>query len=150
MVSFFLLLLESFLFSPSFSKFGNLIISQMTIAEESETSRILVVVVKWRHSSKITQVCPYCHVISFRSRINEVKIIKKWFCSLFAIRISPITHLVLSPHPLPPPHKKVRNPLIISISPGYYNRPKRNWKQCLCKIWGRHHGAIWEMCDWRM
>ena len=53
-------------------------------------------------------MCPYCHVISFRSRINEVKIIKKWFCSLFAIRISPITHLVLSPPP--PPTKNVRNP----------------------------------------
>ena len=26
--------------------------------------------------------------------------------------------------------------LCFFISPGYYSRPKRNWKQCLCKIWG--------------
>ena len=33
----------------------------------------------------------------------------KWFCTLFAIRTSSITHLVLSPSP-PPPSKQVRNP----------------------------------------
>ena len=24
--------------------------------------------------------------------------------------------------------------ILVFISPGYYSRPKRNWKQCLCKI----------------
>ena len=36
------------------------------------------------------------------------------------------------------------------ISPGYYSRPKRNWKQWLRKISGNIHGALWEMCKWRL
>ena len=37
------------------------------------------------------------------------------------------------PHPR---KKKMHNLMRFLISPGYYSRPKRNWKQCFCKIWG--------------
>ena len=36
------------------------------------------------------------------------------------------------------------------ISPGYYSRPKRNWKQTVCKILGGKEGALWEMWKWRV
>ena len=42
-------------------------------------------------------------------------------------------HLICPPHP--PPQKKFAYPLFF-ISSGYYSRPKRHWKQCLCKILG--------------
>ena len=39
------------------------------------------------------------------------------------------------PPPPPPPQKNLPNRfLFFFISPGYYSRPKRNGKQCLCKI----------------
>ena len=67
----------------------------------------------------------------------------KWFCSLFAIRRSSITHLVLSPAP---PSKKVRNPCFPFLL-GTTTVPRET---AYVKIWGRHHGAFWEMCEWRM
>ena len=45
----------------------------------------------------------------------------------FAFNTSPITQLVCSP--------KLCITLVF-ISPGYYSRPKRNKRQCFCKIWG--------------
>ena len=39
------------------------------------------------------------------------------------------------------------------ISLGYYSRPKINWKQCLCKIWGggaQIRCVMWKMWKWRM
>ena len=48
---------------------------------------------------------------------------------LYATCTSPIMHLICSPK------FGTTGPLFF-ISPGYYSRPKRNWKQCLCKVWG--------------
>ena len=48
--------------------------------------------------------------------------------ALFASYTSPIIHLVCSP--------KICITLFFFISPGYYSRPKKNKRQCLCKIWG--------------
>ena len=33
---------------------------------------------------------------------------------------------------------------------GYYTHPKRNWRQCFCKILGGKQGVLWEMCKWRI
>ena len=44
-----------------------------------------------------------------------------------------IRHLHIS-HNTPCLPPKILHNLLIFISPGYYSRPKRNWKQCLCKI----------------
>ena len=49
----------------------------------------------------------------------------------------------------PPPHSPpLKFCITLSISPGYYSRPKRNWKQCLCKILGSKQGALQEMGKW--
>ena len=48
---------------------------------------------------------------------------------------------------LPP---KILHNLCFSFLLGYYSRPKRNWKQCLCKILGGKEGALWKMWKWRI
>ena len=55
--------------------------------------------------------------------------------SLFATSRFPVMHLICLPPPPPPTKKNLPQPLFF-ISPGYYSLPKRNWKQCLCKIFG--------------
>ena len=50
----------------------------------------------------------------------------------YATCISPTMHLICAPPP-PLAHDHWR---LLFISPGYYSRPKRNWKQFLCKILG--------------
>lgn len=64
--------------------------------------------------------------------------------------LSPIRHLHISrsqnpscvqlPHPPPPNYV---------ISPGYYIRRKRNWKQCLYKMLkgGSKRGVLFEICE---
>ena len=52
--------------------------------------------------------------------------------TLFVICISPVIHLV-PPPPHPPPNFA-------------YSRPKRNWKQCLCKILGGKQYVFCEIC----
>jgi len=34
---------------------------------------------------------------------------------------------------------------LFPISPGCYSHPKRNWRQCLCKILGGKQGVVWGM-----
>ena len=71
-------------------------------------------------------------------------------CSFFLLRrfVFRLRHLHIchySPY-LPP---EILHNLFFFISPGYYSRTKRNWKQCLCKIFGGKYGA-WEMCKLRI
>ena len=54
----------------------------------------------------------------------------------YATYTSPITQLIWPQPPPPPPKKeKFAEPLFF-VSPRHYSRPKRNWKQCSCKIFG--------------
>ena len=44
---------------------------------------------------------------------------------------------------------EILHSLCFFISPGYYSRPKRNWRKCsLCKILGANK-AYGEMCKWQ-
>ena len=66
-----------------------------------------------------------------------------WDEKRFTICTSPIIHLVCSPPPPSPPHKKQLHNLLFLISSGYCSFPGRNWKQCLRKIFGAnkvHYG----------
>ena len=59
-------------------------------------------------------------------------------------------YTLFAPHPpFPTPPKKFAQPLYL-ISLGYYSRPKRNWGQCLCKIFGSEQSVLWEMCKLRI
>ena len=58
----------------------------------------------------------------------------------FAICTSPIIYVV------PPPKKKILSNLSSFISPGYYSRPKRNWRQCLCELLWAKEDLLLEMC----
>ena len=59
---------------------------------------------------------------------------------LYVTCTSPIMHLICPPYP-----PDLAQPLFV-IFPGYYSRPKINWKQCLCKISGGKQGTLWEIC----
>ena len=52
-----------------------------------------------------------------------------------------ISHLHIS-HNTPCLPPKILHNLCFSFSLGYYNRPKRNWWQCLCTILGGQTGCI--------
>ena len=70
--------------------------------------------------------------------------------TLYDICTYPIMHLIPLLPPPPPPRSDLHN-LCFFISPGYYSRPKRNWKQCLCKILGANKiGALWVIRKWRI
>ena len=63
-----------------------------------------------------------------------LSIILRW--KEFAICTSPIIHLVLLHPPLPHPlNKNFASPLFL-ISSGHHSFPRRNWKECLCKVLG--------------
>ena len=63
---------------------------------------------------------------------DKLAFLKKWNTRHF--------HISHNTPYLPP---KILHNLFFFISPGYYSCPKRNWKQCLCKILGAnklHYG----------
>ena len=65
---------------------------------------------------------------------------------LYVTCTSPIMHLIC---PSSPPPQILHNSLFFFCA-GYYSRPKRNWKESLCKISGGKQGALWEICKWRI
>ena len=56
--------------------------------------------------------------------------------------------------PPPPTHRHTPHPNfakpLYPICLGSYSLPKRNWRQCVCRISGGKRGALWEMCKWRI
>ena len=65
--------------------------------------------------------------------------------SLVSVKYATCTSSIM--HSLCAP--KILHNLFFFTSPGYYSHPKRNWKQCLCKIWrggGRANKAHYGKC----
>ena len=99
-------------------------------------------------------------IYQVKHRLKAPTLIRKfdislWFpCGAYGLayghvitKISRIRHLHIShkapflPPPLPPAPPPKFWITFVFHSPGYYNRPKRNWKQCLCKIWAGWRGG---------
>ena len=65
--------------------------------------------------------------------------------SLVSVKYATCTSSIM--HSLCAP--QILHNLFFFTSPGYYSHPKRNWKQCLCKIWrggGRANKAHYGKC----
>ena len=69
-------------------------------------------------------------------RITSSKVIISLSCPGVSLTLRHL-HISHNAPYLPPP------PLQILHSPGYYSRPKRNWKQCLCHFFGGKGGGGW-------
>ena len=65
-----------------------------------------------------------------------------FFHARWMIRIPRVQRHFHISHNTPDLPSQILLNLCLFISPGYYSRPKRNWKQCLCKIFfGEGGGA---------
>ena len=84
----------------------------------------------------------YTNKTHFHKEGSVVSLVTKVRVFVPVTRKWPIRHLYRSLNTpcLPPPHPPL---------PLFNSRPKRNWKQCLCKILAGKQGAFWEMCNWR-
>ena len=101
---------------------------------KGKTTRILVVVIKWRHCANGLLECQQIWGLTFR--------IKVWDSATTIFAFTRI-HLFYPPPPPPPPKKFCTWPLF-PISRGYYSRPKRNKKTMVMKKKGEE-SALWSM-----
>ena len=81
---------------------------------------------EWQNQSFVSKNCLLSIVSNVRNNSNEIWKTVSQANSYLKIAIR---HLHISHNA---PYSPAKN--LFFISPGYYSRSKRNWKQCLCKV----------------